>query len=89
MGRYFVQQQDWRHATSLGDQLCMGQHQPQQQSLLLTGRATCCLLILGYVRDREILAMRSLGCSPGRGVTAPVGPERSSEFVAIPPFTGQ
>ena len=53
---------------AVGDQLGMGEDEPEQQRLLLAGRGARRRHLLGAMEDREILAVRAFGGSPGRSV---------------------
>ena len=63
-----VQQQDRGAAGAVGDQFGMGEHDCEQQRLLLAGRAEMRGLALAEMRDREVLAMRAGERAPGGGV---------------------
>ena len=79
-----VEQQDRRRSAALCDQRGMGKDDPDQQRLLLAGRAERGGLALGEMDDVEILAVRADGRPPGGGIAPARGPERGGQIARRP-----
>ena len=71
MRGHFVEQRQRRHAAHFGDQPRMGEHQADQQRLLLAGRGLRGGRPLGAVPDQEVGDMRTDQRATGSGVAAP------------------
>lgn len=84
MCRNFIKKKNGSFATRVGDQIGVRQHDPQQQCLLFTGGALRGGLILGCVRDQQILPVRSGKRSTCGGVTAAPAAQIGRKIVPIP-----
>lgn len=75
MGDHLVEQQQRRDAGHLGDETCMGQHETDQERLLLAGRGVPGRHVLGRIDHIEIGEMRSLQGAAGGGVAGAAVPQ--------------
>ena len=67
-----VEQQHRREARHLGEQSGMGQHEADQQRLLLAGRGVGGRDVLGGIDDREVGQVRSVERAASGGVAGAV-----------------
>lgn len=68
MGDDLIEQQHRRKPGHVLDQAGMGEHETDQQRLLLAGRSIRCCDLLAGVAYLEIRQMRSIERAPGSGV---------------------
>jgi len=79
----FVEEEDGRFAAALGDQLRMGEHEAQQQRLLLARRRARRGHLLGSVEHHEVGPVRAFGRPPSGRIAVAVGLEDACEIVAL------
>ena len=73
MGHNLIQQQDWGNTAARGHKAGIGQHDGDQQRLLLAGRAELGGLVLGRVAHQEIRPVRAFQREAGGGIARPAG----------------
>jgi hypothetical protein len=81
-----VEQQDRPNAAAIGDQLGVGEHETEQERLLLSGRASRGRHMFGSVHDGKILTMRPFDGPAGGCIARAVPLKDCSEVALLPPF---
>src|SRR5215213_7796774 len=81
-----VEKEDRRSATAIGNEVRVGEHEAEQQGLLLPRRGAASGHGLGAMDDGEVLPVRPFSCATGPLVTHSVAAERGNEVASLPSF---
>jgi hypothetical protein len=86
MGGNLVEEQDRRFAAALGYEDGMGEHQAEQQRLLLAGRGARGGHALAAMGDGQILPVRAFGRTSRRNVARAIVAQHCAKLRLVPTF---